>query len=140
MNRTINNIVYLLSITSAAFLVFIMAALIIFRQEFFIDKNTLSFVEIAAVTGVVLILLFNITSFLWLVRNVFSISKNYLPLLLLSGICIVLLFGEKVMIDEIGRESILGWETSGECIILYSFFTVQLFYNIYIMRISKKSA
>ena len=37
------------------------------------------------------------------------------------------------MLDEIAREMRLGWETMGEWIILYGFFTTQLLYNIFIL-------
>ncbi|MFC1563543.1 hypothetical protein ACFL6G_01345 [candidate division KSB1 bacterium] len=33
------------------------------------------------------------------------------------------------MLDEIGREYLLGWETAGEWIILYVFLIIQLIYN-----------
>jgi hypothetical protein len=52
--------------------------------------------------------------------------------LLWGVLCLLLLAGEKVMIDEIARETRLGWETLGEWIILYGFFTTQLFYCAYI--------
>jgi len=37
------------------------------------------------------------------------------------------------MIDEIGREYLLGWEVLGEWIILYVFLTTQLIYNLVIL-------
>jgi hypothetical protein len=45
-----------------------------------------------------------------------------------------LLVGEKAMVDEIGREYLLGWEVVGEWIILYVFLAIQLLYNIFILR------
>ena len=41
---------------------------------------------------------------------------------------------EKVMMDEIGREYLLGWEVLGEGIILNVFLTIQLLYNALILR------
>jgi hypothetical protein len=38
------------------------------------------------------------------------------------------------MVDEIGREYLLGWEVVGEWIILYVFLAIQLLYNIVILR------
>ena len=45
----------------------------------------------------------------------------------------ILLFGEKVMVDEIDREMLLGWESVGEWVILYILFFIQLFYSLLII-------
>jgi hypothetical protein len=51
----------------------------------------------------------------------------------LPGIlCMAALIGEKVMVDEIGREMRMGWEVSGEWIILYTLLSLQLIYSLYI--------
>jgi hypothetical protein len=42
--------------------------------------------------------------------------------------------GEKVMVVDIGREYLLGWEAIGEWIILYVFLATQLLYNAVILR------
>jgi len=53
--------------------------------------------------------------------------------LVLGALCLFLLIGEKAMVDEIGREYLLGWEVLGEWIILYAFLTIQLIYNLVIL-------
>ena len=49
-----------------------------------------------------------------------------------------MLIGEKVMLDEIGREMRIGWETLGEWIILYILFLIQLIYSIIIIFKTKR--
>jgi len=49
-----------------------------------------------------------------------------------------MLIGEKVMLDEIGREMRIGWETLGEWIILYILFLIQLIYSIIIIIKTKR--
>jgi len=62
-------------------------------------------------------------------------------LLALSLFCLVLMFADKVMVDEIRREIRLGWETLGEWIILYCMLVIQLTYNvIFVLQALKKSA
>jgi hypothetical protein len=54
--------------------------------------------------------------------------------------CMILMAGAKVMVDEIGREAVLGWETTGEWIILYCCLTVQLvFITLAIVRLTARS-
>jgi hypothetical protein len=55
-------------------------------------------------------------------------------LILLFGLfCVLTLFAGKVMADEIGREMLLGWETTGELIILNILFAIQLVYSLVIL-------
>lgn len=135
--KTIYNPVSLLAIISAVFLIYIMLALVIYKEQIFIERGIISISEIIIGMGFGLILLFNIVSFLWLLRkfrksNKVTIGKKIT--LALGGLCLLLLIGEKTMIDEIGREYLLGWETLGEWIILYVFLAIQLFYNITILK------
>jgi hypothetical protein len=51
-------------------------------------------------------------------------------LLILGTVCLLGFVGEKVMLDEIARESGLGWGTTGEWIALYAGFSLQLVYNL----------
>ena len=125
-----------LAISSTAFLLFNMLSMLIFRQEIFIERDhILSAVEILILIGFGLIFLFNIVSCLWILLRIHSSENDFRgdKITLALGIfCLILLFGEKVMIDEIGREYQLEWEVLGEWIILYIFLTIQLFYNIII--------
>ncbi len=49
--------------------------------------------------------------------------------------CIVFLFGDKVMIDELGREYLPGGKLQGEWILLFLFLSLQLLYNLFIVGI-----
>jgi len=140
-NKTINNPFLILTIISAVFLIYIMIALIIYKEQIFVEREILSFPEIIIGIGFVLILLFNIKSILWLVkkfRNFDKVTFSKKKTLALGGLCLLLMLGEKTMIDEIGREYLLGWETLGEWIILYVFLAIQLFYNFTILKILRK--
>ena len=140
-NKIIYNLIYLLSIFSVIFLIYIMLALIIYKEQFFIERGTISTAEIFIIIGFGLILIFNIVSFcqiLWVSSKFGKMNISEKLTLVLGGLCLLLLFGEKTMADEIGREYLLGWETSGEWIILYVFLMIQLFYNLIILRIFRK--
>lgn len=60
-------------------------------------------------------------------------SAGLTATLVLGAFCVILFIGEKVMIDEIGREYRLGWESLGEWMILYGFLTIQLIYILIIL-------
>jgi len=112
-----------------------MLVLQIHREEVFRDQIIVEPWEYAVLFGFLLILLFNILSIVWVLRHM-SLRRAAATLdiisLILGVLCIILMLGEKVMVDEIAREYRLGWETIGEWIILYGFLFVQLFYNILI--------
>jgi len=140
-NKIIYNPISLLSIFSVIFLIYIILALIIYKEQVFIERGTISTEEIFIIIGFGLILIFNIGSFcqiLWVSSKFGKMNISEKLTLLLGGFCLLLLFGEKTMADEIGREYLLGWETSGEWIILYVFLTIQLFYHLIILRIFRK--
>jgi hypothetical protein len=51
-------------------------------------------------------------------------------MLALGILSMVLMVGAKVMVDEIARETLLGWETTGEWIILFCCLTVHLIFIV----------
>ncbi|HEY4761562.1 MAG TPA: hypothetical protein VIH42_13350 [Thermoguttaceae bacterium] len=120
-----------LAVLATSALVYNMLAMQLHRDELFLRKGTLEGVGVIALSGFVVIFLFNIVSFLWLLashRRQSTIGK--MVALALGALCMIFLIVDKVMIDEIGREYRLGWETLGEWIILYSAMTVQLIYGL----------
>jgi hypothetical protein len=118
---------YLLSIVSAAYLIGIMLGLVVFKQQVFIEQDIISATDIFIAAGFGLFVVFNICSIIIFRRN---------KLILMWGILsLVLLIGEKTMADEIARESLLGWETLGEWIILYVFLTIQLLFNLFVIKL-----
>ena len=109
-----------------------MPAIVIFKKQVFLEREIISGVEIVILIGFISIFLFNIASFLWVLTRLLragEFSGLNIATLVLGAACLVLMFGEKVMADEIGREYLLGWEVLGEWIILYVFLAVQLVYN-----------
>ena len=92
--------------------------------------------EIVILIGFGLILLFDVVSFLWILLRLCQSEEANIGekvTLVLGALCLFLLIGEKAMVDEIGREYLLGWEVLGEWIILYTFLTTQLIYNLVIL-------
>ena len=125
-----------LAILSTGFLVYNMLAIRIFAHEVFFERQTLSGAEISIAVGFGLILLFDVFSLLSVLsttrrpQNAISGSK---VVLIFGAFCLLLLLADKVMIDEIGREYLVGWEVLGEWIMLYGFLTTQLVYNLVVL-------
>jgi hypothetical protein len=115
-----------------------MVAIPIYKQQVFLERDRItSGAEMVILIGFVLVLVFNVVSILWVsscIRKAESVRIKDIAVLTLGALCLILLVGEKVMVDEIGREYLLGWEVVGEWVILYVFLTIQLLYNIIILR------
>jgi formate hydrogenlyase subunit 3/multisubunit Na+/H+ antiporter MnhD subunit len=125
-----------LAILSTGFLVFNMVATPTYKQQIFLDQETISAVEIVMLVGFGLVLLFDITSLVWAwmrLRQSEGPNVGGMAIVVLGVLCPFLLLGAKVMVDEISREYRLGWEVLGEWIILYVLLTTQLVYNLVIL-------
>ncbi len=132
---TLKKATFVLAILSTVFLVFNMSGIMLFKQQIFFERQSISTAEIILLIGFAVVLIFDIVSFFWVfLKNRTAETRglgNWLTVLL-AATCIVLLLGDKIMADEIGREYQLGWEVLGEWIILYIFLTTQLVYNVVI--------
>jgi hypothetical protein len=83
--------------------------------------------------GFLLILVFNTVAITWDIVRTKAANRGKITTIWISAlgiVCVILLMGDKVLLDEIGRETRLGWETLGEWIILYILLTVQLVFCI----------
>jgi hypothetical protein len=129
---------FALAILCTGLLVYNMAAMPIFKEQVFLERGTIGTVwEMLILIGFILVVIFNIVSLFWVSLHILrtqAVRKEDWGVLALAILCLILLMGEKVMVDEIGREYILGWEVVGEWIILYVFLAVQLLYNAVILR------
>jgi len=100
--------------------------------DIFVLQDSIALVEWPIIIGLVLELVYIPASLVHRLRR--SDRDDFgLPdaaLLLLGTVCLFGFVGQKVMLDEIAREMKLGWETSGEWVILYVCFLFQLFYNL----------
>ena len=135
-NELLYNFTFVLAILSTGFLVYNMLATLIYKEQIFFEREIFSNVEIVILIGFSLILLFDIVSLLRVLlrlRQSQEVVTGDKATLILGALCLILLLGEKAMIDEIGREYLLGWEVLGEWIILYVFLTTQLIYNLVIL-------
>lgn len=137
--KPLNSFVRRLSWLSACFTIFIMIGLLIFKEDVFLYRGSISFSEILLALGFLVILIFDFASFTWIIRNrkVINSDRIKTTLLLLSGMfCLLLLPVDKVMIDEIGKEYLQYKEFIGEWVILYLSLSVQFLYNIFVIRIA----
>jgi hypothetical protein len=127
-----------LAIACTVLLVYNMVAMPIYKQQVFLERGTITTgAEMVILIGFVLVIMFNFVSLLWMssrIRKAEAVRMGDIAVLALGALCLVLPVGEKVMVDEIGHEYLLGWEVVGEWIILYLFLTIQLLYNIIILR------
>jgi len=128
---------------SISMLIFIMTALPIYKGQVFLDRGSITIgAELIILIGFIILAVFMIVSIVWSIAHIpHPQGNNTLNIitLLLGGICLILFLGEKVMVDEIGREYSLGWEVLGEWFILYLFLMMQLFYNILILLLTYRS-
>jgi hypothetical protein len=130
------NSTFVLAILSTGFLVFNMSGILVHKQPIFFEQETLLSVEILILVGFGLVVLCDVASFLWVLSRLRQSGKasiGDIAMLGLGVLCLFLLIGEKVMVDEIAREYRLGWEVLGEWIILYVLLTIQLIYNLVIL-------
>jgi hypothetical protein len=129
---------FTMAILCTGFLLYNMTAIPIFKKQVFFERGMIATgKEMAILIGFIFIAGFNIVSVFWVstcIRQAQLYRKGDTLTLALGGFCLILLMGEKVMIDEIGREYLLGWEVFGEWFILYLFLAVQLLYNIVILQ------
>lgn len=127
-----------LTVLVTLWLVYNLVAIAVARDQVFRERGTLTVgAELAVLIGFGLVAAFDVASLVWLwgeLRGVRPPGKEETALLAFGALCLILLAGDKVMVDEIGRETLLGWEVTGEWIILYLFLAVQLLYNLAFLR------
>jgi hypothetical protein len=130
------------AVAATVCLLFNMAGMLLFRRQIFIERDSLSAVGLVMLAGFGLILLFNIVSVIWAARVTFQTreSRKSIPrLLVLGAFCLVLMPGEKVLVDEIGREMRSDLGTLGEELVLHALLMVQLCYNLLVMVTAARS-
>ncbi len=117
-------------------LVFNMIAIPLYREVLFFNRDTLLPIGVIILAMFLLFLIFNISAVVWVSFRELEKEKSFSwdSLALIWGIlCIILFMAEKVMIDEIARETRFGMETFGEWMILYILLTMQFLYGIFIV-------
>ena len=122
-------------------ILFIIYAVNFFRYDIFIDRSTLSSIDYLLFIGFVVIILFLIISEVWMINHSIvqnDFSWNQTIMILFGVACFIMLFAQKVMADEIGRELLLGWETLGESILLNLLIIIQLIYAYLFLKMLKK--
>ena len=125
-----------LAILSVAFMLFNLVVIPLHKEQIFYERESLTVVEIFILIGFIIIIFSNILSLYWLtiqIKRTGKFATGNILVLFLGIFCLIMLLGDKVMLDEIGREMRIGWETLGEWIILYILFLIQLSYSIVIL-------
>jgi hypothetical protein len=133
-----------LALLSTGCLAFNFFAIAVFADELFGERAPLSGLGWMILAGFALVLIFNLSCIIWSAYHLNTTGSSaahvehshtraqIAPELFAFGIIsTILMAGEKVMIDEIGRETILGWETAGEWIILCALLSAQLMYTLF---------
>jgi hypothetical protein len=132
---------FFLAVAAVMALLLIMLKLVVYQDYVFSSGDPLTTVEWFIALDFLCIALFNVVSIIWLVHIIHLSGKPvalHKTSLMLGVFVPAFISWPKTMIDEIGRESELGWETTGEWIILYLFFAIQLFYSLVIIKLIKK--
>jgi hypothetical protein len=130
-------IIYTLAILSVVSIVFIVISINLCREQIFIEIETISIIDYFIIISFIFVSIFIAASLVWLfntMRRHGGLMIGDSLLLLLGMLCLVMLFGDKVLVDEIGREMRLGWETTGELVILHILLIFQLFYALLVLR------
>lgn len=116
----------------------IMAAIPLYKEQIFLERGIVNpGGETAILIGFIIVMLFTFVSVVWLssrIRKHPESQKGDAGILALGVICLILVAGEKIIVDEISREYSMGWEAVGEWIVLYLILSIQLFYNLFILR------
>jgi hypothetical protein len=127
-----------LAILCTGFLIFIMVAMPIYREQVFLERGTITIGgEMVILIGFVLMLIFDIVSLPWVllrIRKAQADRTRDMGILALGAVCLILIAGDKVMADEISREYLLESEVIGEWIVLYVCLAIQLLYNVLILH------
>jgi len=136
-------ITFVMAILSSSSLIFIIIAIHTYETQLFLEKGRLSLAGVIVFVCFALVFLFLIVSFLWQIARIRRLNRTSVgktALLIFGVLCLFLFIGEKIMIDEIGREMNLGWETSGETVILTIMLALHLVYTMTILYLLAKGS
>jgi hypothetical protein len=110
-------------------------------DDVFKNTATTTGVEMFMILGFLLALIFDGSSILWIVVRGLkpgSYRRKTAPLLAGSILCVFLLMAVKVMADEVGRESRMGFGAVGEYVVLTALLCFHIAYNLYFYKVIKK--
>ena len=120
----------MLAILCTGLLVYNMVAMPIYKEQIFLEQYIRTTnAELVILIGFVLLPIFNLASLFWVLlpSRRSHVARN--GILALGALCLILMVGEKAMLDEIGREYQFESEVVGEWIALYVGLAIQLLYN-----------
>ncbi len=125
------------ALISGVFLFFSMIGIVVYRDSVFGNTSIFEMPVLFFSISITLIILFDVYSVFWMIKKLLNSKKIKYYALPLAGLCIILLFAEKVMLDEIGKEYGTNIEALSEWIMLYVFWGIQLLYNLIIFNMSE---
>jgi hypothetical protein len=122
---------FILAIIAACWLLFNLAMSHIYQEDLLLKQNPTNPVGYFMIVGFAVILIFFIAAFIWLLNQLRRQKGDVLTIfaLLLCGLSIVSLMGQKIMYDEIARELPLG-AAGGESLLLVILFCIQLVFSL----------
>ena len=117
-------------------LAFIMVAMPLDAEAVFIHTETLSTAEMVMLLGFGIVLVFNLWSVAWLIRQAKAYEDGAFWSMAAMGLfCLILMLAEKVMIDEVAHEWQPGGGLETEAVILYVLLLIQLVYVVRVIRL-----
>ena len=141
MNGTRNTCLLAFGIVATCCHIFNMVVIPLRHETFFTSGGVPDLTGWVVLAGFLLVVTFTVSSLVWiLIRSggTNEFMKREVITLIWGVACLLFLVGEKVMIDEIAREWRMGWERTGEWVILYGFFLVQLGFNLFILTLFRR--
>jgi hypothetical protein len=137
----LNHLILTLSALAALWLAFNMVAQALGRDQLFVVRDPAYVLGWVILVGYGVVFLFDLLSLLWMSlgrHRSEGVSGGSAHLVILGVLGTLGLMGAKVMVDEIGREERLGWETTGEWVILYVLLTIQLAFCVAVFLRSQR--
>jgi hypothetical protein len=134
MNSSMERVILVFAVLATLGLILNMVAIPLNTQEIFEEKNSLAPIEVAILLGFAAVLVFDFLVFAWVGKQLYAGHKsslNWMTWVLSLG-CLILLVGDKVLLDELGREHILG-VGAGEWLVLYICFAGQMVLNLLVL-------
>lgn len=137
----IQRIFLIVGVLTTVYLTFNIAAIPVTSKLWIFNPGILFPVGWIILTGFVMILFFNISAVIRAACRVLLSEAVPFDFIALTGgiVCTLLLGGEKVMIDEIARETRLSMGAGGEWAVLYVGLTIQLMYNLFVILHLRRS-
>lgn len=122
---------FTLSLAATIALLFNMISIPLFKSDLLDKVIPSTILEYILLVCFFMVFLFNSSCFIWGCKHSKSRTDSMFSIFVLiaSVICIIMMFGEKTILDEISKEYQLNLEVNGKWLMLYLLFLLQLAFN-----------